>query len=129
MLAHNKHTEGIGHVSVGRFNGAAVARGGHEVYLWGSSKEYHGEGISAEPKVGTEANIALPLRHSPISSPTTTWRPSSAELVKQFPLDEVEVLPKQPNISWLLSRLPPTLRQGLRDTDPEGELPERDVFR
>ena len=128
ILTQSTQTEGNGLFSSGRFHGAAVARGSHEVYLWGSSKEGHGECLGTEPKVGSETHIAPP-RHSSISSPMTTWRPSSAELVKQFPLEEVEVPPKQPSISWLLSRLPPTLRQGLRDTDPEGELPEKDVFR
>ena len=120
----------------GRFHGAAASRGGNNVYVWGSASKPLGDSAGKEPPIEPDVHAAPPLTYptppllfvsTPLRRPS--WLPSNAELIAQLPLHEVEVLPKQPSISHLLSRLPPTLRQGLKDVDPQGELPEKDNLR
>lgn len=104
----------------GRFHAAAAAAGSHEVFTWG------GPGDQSHPRSPAEAEDARLL---PLVSRCPYWRPSGAEPVLQLPVQEVELLAKRHSIVRLLERLPPTLRQGLRDTDPEGERVEGDAFR
>ena len=104
----------------GRFHAVAAAAGSREVFTWGS------RGDQSPLQSPAEAEDARLL---PATSTCPYWRPSGAEPVLQLPVREVELLAKRHSIVKLLERLPPTLRQGLRDTDPDGERVEGDAFR
>ncbi len=113
-------------VAAGRWPGAATAAGSFEVLTWG--------GISAAamqapvPAEVTLQPVASPLASAsplPPSLPPFAWRPANCEPVLELAVQEVELLPKQMSLKALLQKLPPSLRQGLRDTDPEGEKEEK----
>ncbi|GAX82196.1 hypothetical protein CEUSTIGMA_g9624.t1 [Chlamydomonas eustigma] len=101
-------------ISAGAYHGAATSQGSYEVFTWGSSKCPDKSVLSAEQRES--------------SSDLHPWLPASCEPIMEMPVEEVVVMPKQMSIKELLRRIPPALRQGLRETDPEGELEEQDVF-